>query len=239
MLKIEEVNAGYGKFHILFDVSTRIDDKKLTVVIGPNGSGKSTFLKTICGLTTIYSGRIIYEQEDITRLPPHQIVRRGIAYLPQLGNVFLSLSVKENLLLSSYTLDRSEAKERIDEVLDYFPVLKERYNKKAITLSGGERQMLAIAMALVRRPKIMLFDEPTANLSPKLALEVLNKIVRLRDDYGVTIVVVEQNARKALEYGDRALLFVGGRINFDGEPDELLKHPELSSLYLGAQGPKL
>ncbi|MEM1538637.1 MAG: ABC transporter ATP-binding protein [Candidatus Nezhaarchaeales archaeon] len=235
MLKVEGVNAGYGRFHVLFDVNTTVEEKLVTVVVGPNGSGKSTFLKTICGLTTVYSGRILYGQEEITRLPPHQIARKGIAYLPQVGNVFLNLSVKENLLMSSYTLNEDEARKRIGEVLDYFPVLKEFYSRKANTLSGGERQMLAMAMALVRRPKLMLFDEPTANLSPKLALEVLTRIVKLRDDYGITIVLVEQNAKRALELGDKALLFVGGRINFEGEPNALLKHPELSSLYLGVK----
>lgn len=233
MLKVEDVNAGYGKFHVLFDVNTSIEERRVTVVVGPNGSGKSTFLKTICGLTTIYSGRIFFGKEEITRLPSHQVARKGIAYLPQVGNVFLNLTIKENLIMASYTLKKHEAQKRIEEVLDYFPILKDYYHRKANTLSGGERQMLAMAMALLRRPKVMLFDEPTANLSPKLALQVLEEIVKLRDNYGITIILVEQNARRALEKGDKALLFVGGRIVFEGRPDELLSHAELGSLYLG------
>jgi branched-chain amino acid transport system ATP-binding protein len=233
MLKIEGVNAGYGKFHVLFDINTFIEDRKVTVVVGPNGSGKSTFLKTICGLTTIYSGKILFGEKEITRMPSHQVARMGVAYLPQIGSVFLNLNVKENLLMASYTLHGDEAQKRIEEVLEYFPVLKSYYHRKANTLSGGERQMLAMAMALLRKPRVMLFDEPTANLSPKLALQVLNELVKLRDNYGITVVLVEQNARRALERGDKAVLFVGGKIMFEGKPSELLEHSELGSLYLG------
>ncbi|MDW8045242.1 MAG: ABC transporter ATP-binding protein [Nitrososphaerota archaeon] len=235
MLRVENINAGYQSFQVLFDVNTSIERGKITVVVGPNGSGKSTFLKTICGLTTIYSGRIFYMNKEITGLSPHQLAKEGIAYLPQIGNVFLNLTVKENLIMSSYTLDKYTTQERIKEVTEYFPMIKAFWNRKAITLSGGERQILAMAMALVRRPKVMLFDEPTANLSPKMALQIFDEIIKLRDEYGITVVLVEQNARKALERGNRALLFVNGRIIFEGEPNELLNHSELSSLYLGVK----
>ncbi|MCX8191205.1 MAG: ATP-binding cassette domain-containing protein, partial [Nitrososphaerales archaeon] len=184
---------------------------------------------------TIYSGRIFYMNKEITGLSPHQLAKEGIAYLPQIGNVFLNLTVKENLIMSSYTLDKYTTQERIKEVTEYFPMIKAFWNRKAITLSGGERQILAMAMALVRRPKVMLFDEPTANLSPKMALQIFDEIIKLRDEYGITVVLVEQNARKALERGNRALLFVNGRIIFEGEPNELLNHSELSSLYLGVK----
>ncbi|MCS7116585.1 MAG: ABC transporter ATP-binding protein [Nitrososphaerales archaeon] len=235
LLRVENINAGYQSFQVLFDVNTTIERGKITVVVGPNGSGKSTFLKTICGLTTIYSGRIFYMNKEITGLSPHQLAKEGIAYLPQIGNVFLNLTVKENLIMSSYTLDKYTTQERIKEVTEYFPMIKAFWNRKAITLSGGERQILAMAMALVRRPKVMLFDEPTANLSPKMALQIFDEIIKLRDEYGITVVLVEQNARKALERGNRALLFVNGRIIFEGEPNELLNHSELSSLYLGVK----
>jgi len=235
VIDVENINAGYGRFHVLFDVNTSIRRDKVTVIVGPNGSGKTTFLKTISGLATIYSGRVRFNGQDITNLPTHEIARMGIAYLPQVGNIFLNLNVRENLLMSSYTLSKNEVKDRIEEVLSYFPILRKYYNRKANTLSGGERQMLAIAMALMRRPKVMLFDEPTANLSPKLAIEVLKEIVNLRDNYGITVTIVEQNARKALECGDNALLFVGGRIIYDGDAQKLLKHPELSTIYLGVK----
>jgi len=233
VLSVEKVNAGYGKFHVLFDVTTYIESKKMTVIVGPNGSGKSTFLKTIFGLTTVYSGKVLLEGEDITGMPPHRVARKGIAYLPQVGNVFLNLTVKENLLMASYTLSEDETRDRLEEVLSYYPLLKRYYNRKADTLSGGERQLLAMAMAMMRRPKVMLFDEPTANLAPKIALEVLKEIARLRDEHGITVVLVEQNAKRALECGDKAVLFVGGRVAFEGLCHELLNHPELSTLYLG------
>ncbi|MEM2634301.1 MAG: ABC transporter ATP-binding protein [Nitrososphaerales archaeon] len=233
MIKVENLNAGYRSFQVLFDVTTNIESKKITVIVGPNGSGKSTFLKTICGLTTLYSGKIFYMDKEITGLLPHQLAKKGLAYLPQIGNVFLNLTVKENLIMSSYTLEKNIAQERIKEVIEYFPILKDFWNRRAITLSGGERQILAMAMALLRKPKVMLFDEPTANLSPKIAIQVLDEIIKLRDEYGITVVLVEQNARKALERGDKALLFVNGRIIFEGEPKALLNHSELSSLYLG------
>ena len=233
MLDVERVNAGYGKFHVLFDVTAHIEPKKVTVIVGPNGSGKSTFLRAIFGLATVYSGRILFEGEDITGMPPHKVARRGIAYLPQVGNVFLNLTVKENLTMASYMLSEGEARDRLEEVLSYYPILKKYYNRRADTLSGGERQLLAMAMAMMRRPKVMLFDEPTANLAPKVAVEVLNEIVRLRDEHGVTVVLVEQNAKRALERGDNVVLFVGGRVAFEGLCRELLDHPELSSLYLG------
>jgi branched-chain amino acid transport system ATP-binding protein len=235
MLEIQDVNAGYGRLHVLFDINTKMKDKDITVLVGPNGSGKSTLLKTVMGITQVYSGKILFGGKDISRLPPHVVTRLGIAYLPQVNNVFANLKVKENLLMAGYALGREEAKERAKEVLGDFPVLNEYMGRKAGTLSGGERQMLAMAMAMMRRPQIMLFDEPTGNLSPKMAMEVLNKIVKLRDDYGITLLLAEQNARRALEHGDEALLLVSGRVMYEGNSQELLKHPELGQVYLGVK----
>ena len=233
MITIEKLNAGYGRLHILFDIDMHIGEKLITVVVGPNGSGKSTLLKSVFGIAKIYSGSIKFNGEEITGLAPHQIARKGIAYLPQTDNVFANLTVRENLMMASYTLEKEVAKERIDNVIEFFPVLKEYLNRKSGTLSGGERQMLAMAMALIREPTLMMFDEPTGNLSPKLAMEVLAKIKQLRDELGITIVLVEQNAKRALELGDKAYLLVSGRVSFEGHPRELLEHAELSKLYLG------
>jgi branched-chain amino acid transport system ATP-binding protein len=235
MLEIQDVNAGYGRLHVLFDINTKMKDKDITVIVGPNGSGKSTLLKTVMGITQVYSGKILFNERNIQGLPPHVVTRLGIAYLPQVNNVFANLKVKENLLMAGYALGRDEAKERAKEVLGDFPILNEYMGRRAGTLSGGERQMLAMAMAMMRRPKIMLFDEPTGNLSPKMAIEVLNKIVKLRDDYGVTLLLAEQNARRALEHGDEALLLVSGRVMYEGNSQELLKHPELGQVYLGVK----
>ena len=236
MLKIENLNAGYKDIQVLFDVSLNVGEEEICVLVGPNGSGKSTLLKTVMGLTQIYSGEIRFNGETITGLPPHKITKLGIAYLPQIDNVFSNLKVRENLWMAGYILEERTLKERVEEVLEDFPILKDYLNRRAGTLSGGERQMLAMAMAMMRRPKIMLFDEPTGNLAPKIAVQVLNKIAELREKYGITIILAEQNAKKALELGDRAILLVSGRVKFEGKSRDLLSHPELGKIYLGIKG---
>ena len=233
ILVAEALSSGYGKFQVLFDVSFRVYENEILAVVGPNGSGKSTLLKTVFGLTTIYSGSVIYRGRDITRLPPYVKARIGVAYLPQTDNVFAELTVKENLLMAAYTLEESEARDRIEEVLNLYPVLKERLSYKARSLSGGERQMLALAMTLVRRPDIIMLDEPIANLAPVVARHLLKKISMLRDEMKKTIVLVEQNARAALELGDRALLMVSGRVSYEGPSKSLLQDVELGKRYLG------
>jgi branched-chain amino acid transport system ATP-binding protein len=227
------VNAGYGKFHVLYDINTTIEDKKITIVVGPNGSGKSTLLKSIFGLTNVYTGDIFLGDEKITNQMPHQIARKGISFVTQIHNVFPNLSVRENLLMSGYTVKPHELDERIKEVIGYYPILGECYGRRAGTMSGGERQMLAMAMALIRQPDIMLFDEPTANLSPKMATQVIDEIRKLKEDLGKTVMLVEQNAIKALECGDKSLLLVSGKIAFDGQANDLLSSPELGQMYLG------
>ncbi len=231
MLTIKELNAGYKALQILFDVTITAPKNLLTVVVGPNGSGKSTLLKTVFGLTKIYSGKVILDGLDITGLPPHKVAEQGIAYLPQVDNVFSNLTVYENLLIAGYGLKRDE--DAVRDVLEMFPHLKTYRNRKAVQMSGGERQMLAIAMALIRKPKLMLFDEPTGNLSPKMATQILNVVKELRDSYGKTIILAEQNAKKALEIGDKAVLLVSGRPMYEGDSRQLLQHEELGKLYLG------
>nr|BAJ49655.1 branched-chain amino acid ABC transporter ATP-binding protein [Candidatus Caldarchaeum subterraneum] len=231
MLMTQGLGAGYKKLQVLFDVSVTVPEKQLTVVVGPNGSGKSTFLKTIFGLTKIYSGKIMLDGVDITGLQPHEIAYHGISYVPQVDNIFSNLTVYENLLIATHGLDIDES--AIDDVMEMFPHLKTYRNKKAALMSGGERQMLAIAMSLLRKPKIMLFDEPTGNLSPKMAITIFNIIKDLRENYGKTILLAEQNAKKALEIGDRAILLVSGKTVYQGDANALLTHEELGKLYLG------
>jgi len=185
------------------------------------------------GITEVYSGKILFNGNNIIGLAPHVVTKLGIAYLPQVNNVFANLSVKENLLMAGYILGREEADTRTKEVLGDFPVLEGYMYRRARTLSGGERQMLAMAMAMIRRPQVMLFDEPSASLAPKIASEVLEKIVELRDSYGMTIVLAEQNARRALEHGDQAILLVSGRVVYEGDSKDLLNHKELGKVYLG------
>lgn len=233
MLEIKNLNAGYGKLQILFDISLNVEKNKLTAIVGPNGSGKSTLLKTIFGLTNVFSGHIFYEGKDITNIRPHVAARIGIAYLPQVDNVFTELTIEENLKMAAYTLDNKIAKERIYEVLELFPVLRKKYRNKALYMSGGERQMLAIAMNLIRRPKLMLFDEPTANLSPLLAEQILNTIVKLVKEFDITVVLVEQNAFRALEIADNACLLVSGKVAYIGSSKELIANSELGRMYLG------
>jgi branched-chain amino acid transport system ATP-binding protein len=231
LLTIEKLNAGYKTLQILFDVTITAPRNLLTVVVGPNGSGKSTLLKTVFGLTKIYSGKVFLDGLDITGLPPYKVAEQGIAYLPQVDNVFSNLTVYENLLIAGYGLKRDE--DAVTDVLEMFPHLKTYRNRKAAEMSGGERQMLAIAMALIRKPKLMLFDEPTGNLSPKMATQILKVIKDLRDSHGKTIILAEQNAKKALEIGDKAVLLVSGRPVYEGDSRTLLQHEELGKLYLG------
>jgi branched-chain amino acid transport system ATP-binding protein len=233
LLEVQKLNSGYGKLHVLFDVDFKANENEITVVVGPNGAGKTTLLNSITGIATIHGGKIFFSGADITNLPPHKVARTGIAYLLQMGNIASDLTVEENLLIAGYLMPKNEVKDRIDEILDMFPRLREFTKRKAGTLSGGERRMLAIGMALMRRPKILLLDEMTTDLAPILVKMVLEKVVELRDKHGLTIVLVEQNAKRALEIGDRAYLLVSGTIRYEGSANDLLEHPQFSKLYLG------
>lgn len=230
---MKNLYSGYGKLKVLFDVNLTAEQRNIVAVVGPNGAGKTTLLNSILGLADVYSGQMIFEGQDITKLSPYKKARLGIAYVPQSGNVFSELTVYENLLLAGYQLDKSEVKDRIDEVLDIFPKLKEMLHRRAGTLSGGERRMLAIGIGLMKKPKILLLDEITTDLAPIIVKTVLNKVVELRDRLKITIVLVEQYAKRALEISDKAYLLVSGRIRFEGKPEELLKNEELVKLYLG------
>ena len=233
MIEVKGINAGYGQLHIIFDIDMTFKDREVTCIVGPNGSGKSTLLKTIFGLTAIYSGTIRCDDSIITKLPPHEIARRGVAYLPQTDNVFSNLTVAENMWLASYTLDLGSSRETIRNVLSLFPVLNDFMGKSAGLLSGGERQMLALSMALVRKPKVIMLDEPTANLAPKMAKQLVNNVKMLRDDLGLTVILVEQNAKLALDLSDHAFIMGSGRKIAEGEPGELLKSPDFNKMLLG------
>ncbi|MFP3268587.1 MAG: ABC transporter ATP-binding protein [Desulfurococcales archaeon] len=233
VLRTEDLNAGYGKMHILFDITLAFPEKKVTVIVGPNGSGKSTLLKTIFGLAKVISGKIYLKTQEITSKPPHDIAKMGIAYLPQTQNIFENLSVQENLTMAAYTLSKEEANAKVEEVLSIFPLLRAYMKQKAGRLSGGERQMLATAMALMRSPEILMFDEPTAALSPKISHQLINIIRDLNTKKEKTIILVEQNAKLALEISDYAVIMGSGRVTYKGEGRRLLEDPELGALYLG------
>jgi branched-chain amino acid transport system ATP-binding protein len=235
LLVVREIHAGYGKLQIINGISMEAAPNEITVLVGPNGSGKSTLLRTIAGLTTVYRGSVELDGVGLVGMPPHKIAKLGLAYLPQTENVFTNLTVADNFRMAENTVDKAERKKRVDEVRALFPQLVGYDGSKAGNLSGGERQMLAMAMALVRKPRVMLFDEPTGNLSPKIATQVLEMIASLVRDLGITVVLVEQNAKKALEIGSKAYLLANGKVVFSGGAKELLEHKELGRLYLGLQ----
>lgn len=233
LLTAQGVSSGYGKLQVLNDVSVQAEDAKITVIVGPNGSGKSTLLKTIAGLATLYQGTISLDGQAISHLPPHEIARRGLAYLPQTESVFTQLTVSDNFKMAAYTVMKQDFDTRLQDAMSMFPQLNEYMSSKVSNLSGGERQMVAMTMALLRKPSMIMFDEPTANLSPKLATQVLNAISTLAHGTKLGVVLVEQNARRALEIGDKAYLLVSGRKVFEGSSKELFEHGELAKLYLG------
>jgi branched-chain amino acid transport system ATP-binding protein len=231
-ISIDNLSAGYGKLRVLFDINISIPLNSITAIVGPNGAGKTTLLNSIYGLADIYEGRVLFNGFDVTKLKPYKKARLGIAYVPQMFNIFSELTVYENLVLAGYLLDKKELREKIDSVLDLFPRLKEFLHRKAGTLSGGERRMLAIAMGLMKNPKVILLDEVTSDLAPIIVKKVLNTVIDIRDNLKITVVLVEQYVKRALEISDKAYLLVSGKIRFEGNPKDL-ENSELAKLYLG------
>ena len=233
MLKVENVVSGYGKIVIVYGVSVEVNKGELVTMIGPNGAGKSTLLKTIARLLPVFSGRIIFEGRDITNSKASELINYGINYVPQLNNVFPNMTVHENLEMGALR-NEEELEKNLELVHDLFPILQERHEQKARKLSGGERQMLALARALMSSPRMLLLDEPTAALAPVLVNEILDTIKRLKDKSGIPILLVEQNARKSLQISDRAYVLVMGKVVRSGPGQELLNDPDLGKAFLGA-----
>ena len=233
ILEVKSVYAGYVQdLNILQGINFRVAPGELVAVIGPNGAGKSTLAKTIFGLLTPNQGEIFFKGENIAGLKSNQIVPRGMCYVPQIANVFPSLSVQENLEMGAFILNVS-LKSRQEKIYTMFPRLKERRKQKAGTLSGGERQMLAMGRALMLDPELLILDEPSAALSPILVNTVFAKIKAINAT-GTAIVLVEQNAKKALELAERGYVLENGRDRFEGSGQELLTDPQVGKLYLGA-----
>ena len=235
MLKVADLCAGYGNLQVLDGVSMRASPGKVTVIVGPNGSGKSTLLKSISGIASVTRGSVTLDELVLTNKSPTDVARAGVAYLPQTENVFTNLTVRENLRLAGYTVKEADYPQRVKAALEIFPQLTRYLGSRSSNLSGGERQMVAMAMALMRKPTVVMFDEPTANLSPKVATQVLDTISSITKGMNLTTVLVEQNAKRALEMGDEAFLLVSGKNVFSGTCRELLDHRELGRLYLGLQ----
>ena len=233
LLEVKNVYAGYIKdLHILQGINFKIAPGELVAVIGPNGAGKSTLAKTIFGLLTPERGEIVFKGKNIARLKSDKIVRLGMCYVPQITNVFATLSVEENLEMGAFIRSGS-LKSLKDTIYTMFPRLGSRRRQKAGTLSGGERQMLAMGKALMLKPELLLLDEPSAALSPILVNSVLEQVKAINSQ-GTAIVLVEQNAKKALAIADRGYVLENGRDRFEGTGAELLNDPKVGELYLGA-----
>ena len=231
MLRLESVTSGYTDENIIHEVTLEVEEGEIVSIIGPNGSGKSTLMKSVFGLTRMRGGRIRFLGQDVTGKRPDELVRLGLAYVPQERNVFSSLTVKENLEMGGVSL-AGEMEERLEGVLELFPRLAERLGQRAGTLSGGEQKMLAVGRAMVTRPSLLMLDEPSAALSPKVMGQLFAEIEEI-NRRGVTILVVEQNARRALAISNRGYILEMGRNRFQGPAKSLLDNPEVCSLYLG------
>jgi len=233
LLQAKGLTAGYGKMPILHDVSLEVRGGEMVSVIGPNGAGKSTAFKTIVGFLRASSGAVIFDGQDITGLRPDQVLPRGLAYVPQGRIVFPQMTVLENLEMGAYVeRDRGRIRLALAQVFALFPVLAERRGQKAGSMSGGEQQMVAIARALMTRPKLILLDEPSLGLSPKFVSLIFEKLTEMKRS-GYTLMVVEQNAAKALAVADRGYVLELGRNRFEGTGAALLADPEVKRLYLG------
>ncbi len=232
ILECNGIAAGYVKgLNILQGVDLIVNEGEIASIIGPNGAGKSTLLKAIMGLINVSAGRFYIQGIEKTNLPTHKIVKEGVGYVPQVANVFPSLTIEENLEIGSWTI-KGEKKKKIEEIYKDFEILKSRKKDKAGNLSGGQRQILALARALVTSPSILLLDEPSAGLSPLAINEVFNSI-KLINESGVSILLVEQNAKRALSFSDRGYVLDQGRNAYQGKGEDLLLDPKVVDLYLG------
>ncbi|MCS4505502.1 High-affinity branched-chain amino acid transport ATP-binding protein LivF [wastewater metagenome] len=232
LLKAEGVTAGYGDTEILRDVHLEVGEGEIVSLIGPNGAGKSTLMKTVFGLVHPRQGSIRFRDTEIAGRSPYDIVKEGMCYVPQVANVFVQLTVEENLEMGGYLLEERELAGRKEQVYELFPKLRERRRQRAGKMSGGERQMVAIGSALMLEPALLLLDEPSAGLSPKLVDEIFENIRRINAT-GLAVLMVEQNARKSLEMAERGYVLAGGQNRVEGSGAELLNDPDVARLYLG------
>ena len=232
VLEITSLQGGYGSVQILNGIDLYVNEGEFVTIIGPNGCGKSTFLKVLFGLASHYDGRVVHHNTDVSGWRTDKIIDRGIAYVPQVDNVFPSLSVHENLQMGGIKLRTKELNAGFDRACGMFPDLELRMNDLAASLSGGERQMLAISRALISNPTFLMLDEPTAALSPRYQQEIMANIDELRSD-GISVLLVEQNARLSLARSDRGYIFSGGKVVYTGNADKILNDPDIGDYFLG------
>lgn len=234
-MNIKNLESGYGKLKVLFGVNMTVKNGEIAVLIGPNGAGKSTVLKSIFNLNDIYRGKIMYKRKDITKLPTHERIQLGISIVPQGRQVFSNLTVKENLEMGAYlSTDKDLMQTRMKEVLTHFPELKEKLNHTAYTLSGGQQQMLAMARGLMQDPQLLLLDEPSLGLAPKIMKDLFKRIQAINAE-GCTILMVEQNAKAACAIADQIFVLEEGKVALHGDK-KLLNDPRIKHIYLGGHG---
>lgn len=232
MLKISDVVTGYGKKIVIHGVSLNVKEKGIVAIIGPNGAGKSTLLKAIMGLLPLYEGNIHYNGLTVKSRKPAMNVANGIGFVPQGNRVFTELSVMENLEVGGHFLMKEELYKNMEDVFSFFPILRERKFQIAGSLSGGEKQMLALGRALVAKPKLLLLDEPSLGLSPKLLTSVMDKIKEINNSLGTSFLIVEQKVKEVLSISGSVYVLKLGKVAFEGTPDELLKEGIIHKLYL-------
>lgn len=233
MLEVRNIDTRYGKIQALWDICLEVNQAEIVALVGANGAGKTTLVNTISGLIRPASGNVLFQGEQINGLPSHLIVGLGISHVPQGGKVFPDMNVLENLEMGSYPIHAWKQKsETFEQVFQLFPRLQERQKQLARTLSGGEHQMLAIGRALMSKPKLCIFDEPSYGLAPMMVKEMFHIIQNLREQ-GITILLIEQNVHQSLEIADRAYVLENGRISLQGNSDELLKSDYIRKAYLG------
>jgi branched-chain amino acid transport system ATP-binding protein len=232
MLEIRDLRAGYGKVDVIRGINLHVTQGECVALVGANGAGKSTTLKCICGLNPIRSGQILFNRERIDGMPGHVIVSRGITMCPEGRQVFADMSVRENLEMGAHIRSDSNQESDLQSMFDLFPVLRQRERQLAGTLSGGEQEMLAIGRALMAKPKLCIFDEPSLGLAPRVVAEVEHTLQQIKA-MGTTILLVEQNAAMALRLADRAYVFEAGEVVLEGSGTELQSNPEVSRAYLG------
>ena len=233
MLEVKNVSAGYGMVQILWDVSFTIEEKEIVSIIGPNGAGKTTLVKTIAGLLPAKTGTIRFKGENIEKLPPYEIVKKGLTLIPEGRDIFPRMTVDENVRLGAYTVkDKSKAAASKQRVYEIFPVLKKKEKALAQNLSGGEQQMLVIARSLMANPQLLILDEPSLGLAPIIVEKVLDTLQMINED-GVSILLVEQNIRDSLNISNRAYVLEEGKIIIEGKGRELLNNEHIKEVYLG------
>lgn len=234
LLRVKGLEGGYGSVKILHGIDLYVNEGEFVTIIGPNGCGKSTFIKVFFGLATYNSGEVFYDGEDVRSWRTDRLAAKGIAYVPQVDNVFPSLNVRENLQMGALGLSNKEVERRIARALQMFPDLTPRLRDLAASLSGGQRQMLAISRALMSDPSFILLDEPTAALSPLYQKQIIDQIDNLRKN-GITILIVEQNAKLSLARSDRGYIFAGGKVVHTGDAKEILEDEDIGAHFLGFQ----